>query len=93
MKEIINKEKNADLANSNGLMVANILETSLIIIFTAKEIILGAIKEYIKGIGKTIRWMAKENFYGLTVENMLEDIEMIRKKDMEYSNGKFLFIY
>jgi hypothetical protein len=95
MREITSKEKKVALVNSNGLMEASMSEISMIIIFTEKESIHGAIKEFSKEIGKTIKWMAKENLLGLMAESMLEVIKMIRKKDMVFLNGKFLygFIY
>jgi len=89
MKAIIYKEKNAALVNSNGLTEANMLENFTIIIYTVKEHILGAIKEYSKEIGKIIRWMGKENFFGQMGENTLVVIKMTKKKDMVFSNGKY----
>lgn len=95
MREITSKGKNVALVNSNGLMEASMWEISMIITFTVKEPIHGAINEFSKEIGKTIKWMVKENLLGLMAENMLEVIKMIKKKDTVFSNGKFLsgFIY
>jgi len=87
MKVIINKEKNVERENSNGLMEVNILENFMIIIFMEKELILGVIEGFSKEIGKTIKWMVKENFYGLMEGDILEDIVMIKKKVMESLNG------
>jgi len=70
LKEIIRKGKNPALANSNGLMAANTLETFMTIIFTAKDLILGTIYEFTKEIGKIIKCMEKGNFFGLMEENI-----------------------
>lgn len=52
-----------------------------------KELIFGVIKEFTLEIGKQIKWMEKGNFIGLMEENIKDNTEMIKKKDMEYLNG------
>ncbi len=59
----------------------------MIIKYMEKEHIFGEIKEFTMEIGDLIKWMVLENFIGLMVENTKENIVMIKKKDMEYSNG------
>ena len=88
MKETISKGKNAASVNSNGLMAVNTLEISTIIIYTVKVLTLGAINEYTKENGKIIKWMEKENSFGLMVEHTMEAIKMIKKKVMEFSSGR-----
>lgn len=91
MKAIIYKEKNAALVNSNGLTEANMLENLTIIIYTEKEHILGAIKEYSKEIGKIIRWMGKEFLFGQIGENTQASIKMTKNTVTESSNGILTF--
>ena len=38
-------------------------------------------------IGNAIKWMAKDSLPGLMAENILENMWMIRNKDMEFLNG------
>jgi len=42
--------------------------------------------------GFVIKWMEKEYLFGLMIENIKGNIKMIKKKDMEYSNGKLYYL-
>jgi len=42
--------------------------------------------------GFVIKWMEKEYLFGLMIENIKGSIKMIKKKDMEYSNGKLYYL-
>jgi len=42
--------------------------------------------------GFVIKWMEKEYLFGLMIENIKGNTKMIKKKDMEYSNGKLYYL-
>ena len=54
-----------------------------------KDYINGMIKGFIKGSGNIIKWMEKENLYGLMAGNILVNTKQIKKMVLGFLNGNF----
>lgn len=73
--------------DSNGLMVLNIPESSIIIIFTDTEHTFGLTRENTLETGSITKWKEEVHSLGRMEEYMKENTETIRKKVMEFLNG------
>ena len=51
----------------------------------------GQMAESLMGNGKIIKWKAQEYSHGLMEEDMMENIQMIRKKEMEHFIGRYIY--
>jgi hypothetical protein len=85
----IDKVKSQELVNSNGPMAQNIKASSSKTIFMEKEPTFGVIKENTQVIGNITKWMGKVYSNGPMVGSIKDSIEMTRKMDMEFLNGKY----
>ena len=88
MMEITSTGKNMEQELSSGLIIHNILENFITIIFMGKECILGAMEGSMKESGKIIKCMGKVPLLGQMEGNMWENILMIKSRDMENLFGQ-----
>lgn len=88
IKEIMYKEKNTELVNSNGLMDRFIKEIFSTIIFMVKEHINGAMGGNMKDSGEKTECTIVEYLNGLTEDNILASMLMTKNKVLEFSNGR-----
>ena len=81
-------ERKTAKALSNGLMGQLMLGNLQIIILMAMVSMSGLMAEGMREDGKIIKWMEKEYSLGRMVENILESMLMIKKKDMVSLHGQ-----
>lgn len=95
MKVNLKKAKKMVMEFINGLMVRFTKDFLNLIIFKAKGIkyklslvnMCGQMEDLMKDNGKMEEWMGKELWNGLMVENMKDNIWMIKSMDMVYLSG------
>ena len=89
MMDFIIKEIKMVRVYLTGLMEANMKEILLIIILKEAAFINGKTEDDTKDSERTIKCMAKEDcLHGQAEGNIMESILMIRKMDLENSNGQ-----
>lgn len=82
--------KNTEQALLNGLTTPNTLENSITIIYMERGFILGQTAGSMKASGETIKCMVRVLSLGLTVENMWENMLMIKNKATENLFGQMV---
>lgn len=90
MKEIMNSVKSMVLVLSNGLMVRHILANFIITIYMVKVFTLGQIIVNMKVNGVLTKCMVKVLLPGLTTEDILENMQMIKKEATVSSYGQMV---
>lgn len=83
----MNLERSMVKDDLNGLMVLNIPESSITIIFMVTAHIFGLTRENTLETGSITKWKEEAHSLGRMEEFMKENTETIRKKVMVYSNG------
>jgi len=74
--------------NSSGVIKVSMMETSIRTIFTVKVSMFGPMEEYILVNGSIIRWKEQELSHGVTEEDTLVSIRMIKSMVMVHSIGQ-----
>ena len=87
MKEITSLERSMVLGHLSGLMVQRTSVNSIIIIFMVKVFTLGQIIVNMKVNGVLTKCMVKVLLPGLTTEDILENMQMIKKEATVSSYG------
>ena len=87
MKEITSMAKSTGLEPSNGRMDPLTSENSITIIFMEKAFTHGLIIGNMRVNGVQIKCTGKEHLHGPILENTLENMQKIKRKDMENSSG------
>ena len=72
----------------SGVMAANIKDSSKTIIFKVSDITYGWMDDNMKDIGKITKCMEEVSSSGLMVDAMMENMLLIRRKDVDNSVGQ-----